>query len=299
MFSLLSGFIEWFFTKPHMRFLVLGLDNAGKTTTLEVIKTAHGQRTIPLGSITPTVGLNIAHVDSDGVSASFWDLGGQVALRTLWSKYFEDCQGVLYVCDISDVDRYTESINSLLNVTQHRVFRGRVIPVLLFFNKVDSIHPADRLDRFRYCLGMFGKSPRSPLAGGPLTLIEKAEAPDNPLWHRIKDSNDVTDPEELKNTIRYSKDPGDVDVGDPALNTMATKLDSDAFESTTRDSMEHEAPQIVRVVAGSALSGAPVGRVLTKLLITACKHSLNHPHSPDAQEFLVIGSDGRLTKAPL
>eukprot|EP01057_Protomagalhaensia_wolfi_P001794 Protomagalhaensia_wolfi_Nauph_80__1793@NODE_2118_length_1209_cov_7_005983_g1656_i0_p1_GENE_NODE_2118_length_1209_cov_7_005983_g1656_i0NODE_2118_length_1209_cov_7_005983_g1656_i0_p1_ORF_typecomplete_len296_score27_76Arf/PF00025_21/1_5e34Gtr1_RagA/PF04670_12/4_7e12Galpha/PF00503_20/7_2Galpha/PF00503_20/6_3e10Ras/PF00071_22/4_3e11Roc/PF08477_13/1_3e09SRPRB/PF09439_10/5_8e09GTP_EFTU/PF00009_27/0_0011MMR_HSR1/PF01926_23/0_00044FeoB_N/PF02421_18/0_004_NODE_2118_length_1209_cov_7_005983_g1656_i03051192 len=295
MFSLLSGFIEWFFTKPHMRFLVLGLDNAGKTTTLEVIKTAHGQRPIPLGSITPTVGLNIAHVDSDGVSASFWDLGGQVALRTLWSKYFEDCQGILYVCDISDVDRYTESINSLLNVTQHRAFRGRIVPVLLFFNKVDSIHPADRLDRFRYCLSIFGKSQRSPLAGGPLTLIEKSE--DNPLWHRIKDSNDGADPEEVKNTVRHSKDPGDVE--DPELNAMTTKIDSDAFESTAQDSLENEVPQIVRVVAGSALSGAAVGRILTKLLITACKHSLNYPHSPDAQEFLVIGGDGRLTKAPL
>lgn len=36
--------------------------------------------------ITTTVGLNIGKIDVDGVSLSFWDLGGQQELQSLWDK---------------------------------------------------------------------------------------------------------------------------------------------------------------------------------------------------------------------
>lgn len=36
--------------------------------------------------ITTTVGLNIGKIDISGVQLSFWDLGGQTELQSLWDK---------------------------------------------------------------------------------------------------------------------------------------------------------------------------------------------------------------------
>jgi ADP-ribosylation factor related protein 1 len=42
MFSLLSGFYEYVFSKPIFKVLIVGLDGAGKTTLLEHIKQMEG-----------------------------------------------------------------------------------------------------------------------------------------------------------------------------------------------------------------------------------------------------------------
>lgn len=36
--------------------------------------------------ITTTVGLNIGEINLEGVTLSFWDLGGQQELQSLWDK---------------------------------------------------------------------------------------------------------------------------------------------------------------------------------------------------------------------
>lgn len=39
--------------------------------------------------ITTTVGLNIGEINVEGVTLSFWDLGGQQELQALWDKVFK------------------------------------------------------------------------------------------------------------------------------------------------------------------------------------------------------------------
>ena len=56
MFSLISGFWQYFFSQPNIHILLIGLDNAGKTTILEKIKTKFGnQHGLPPERIPPTV----------------------------------------------------------------------------------------------------------------------------------------------------------------------------------------------------------------------------------------------------
>jgi GTPase SAR1 family protein len=88
MFSLLYGLWKYLFQRDQYFVLLLGLDNAGKTTFLEQSKTQfnnsyHG---INLNKITATVGLNIGRIHTNGVILNFWDLGGQKDLQTLWDK---------------------------------------------------------------------------------------------------------------------------------------------------------------------------------------------------------------------
>ena len=83
MFSLLSGFITWLFSKDELKVLMVGLDYAGKTTLLERIKHAYAPayRGIALDAIPPTIGMNLAKVSTQRVEVTFWDVGGAVSDR--------------------------------------------------------------------------------------------------------------------------------------------------------------------------------------------------------------------------
>jgi len=68
--------------------LILGLDNAGKTTYLEAAKThfTKNYKALKANKITSTVGLNIGVIETKGCQLNFWDLGGQEELQSLWDK---------------------------------------------------------------------------------------------------------------------------------------------------------------------------------------------------------------------
>ena len=62
----------------QMRLLVLGLDNAGKTTILKKIM---GEN---INFVSPTQGFNIKSFNTSGVKINVWDIGGQKAIRKHW-----------------------------------------------------------------------------------------------------------------------------------------------------------------------------------------------------------------------
>ncbi|KAM4831763.1 ADP-ribosylation factor-related protein 1 isoform X4 [Urocitellus parryii] len=88
MYTLLSGLYKYMFQKDEYCILILGLDNAGKTTFLEQSKTRFNKqyKGMSLSKITTTVGLNIGTVDVGKTRLMFWDLGGQEELQSLWDK---------------------------------------------------------------------------------------------------------------------------------------------------------------------------------------------------------------------
>lgn len=64
--------------------MLLGLDNAGKTTLLKKLASEDITQT------TPTQGFNIKSVQSDGFKLNVWDIGGQRKIRPYWRNYFEN-----------------------------------------------------------------------------------------------------------------------------------------------------------------------------------------------------------------
>ena len=62
-----------------MRMIIIGLDNAGKTTILYKLH---------LGEVVTTVGFNVETMTYEGLKSQVWDLGGQTGLRPNWRCYY-------------------------------------------------------------------------------------------------------------------------------------------------------------------------------------------------------------------
>lgn len=137
MYTLLSGLYKYMFQKDEYCILILGLDNAGKTTFLEQSKTRFNKnyKGMSLSKITTTVGLNIGTVDVGKARLMFWDLGGQEELQSLWDKYYAECHGVIYVIDSTDEERLAESKQAFEKVVTSEALCG--VPVLVLANKQD------------------------------------------------------------------------------------------------------------------------------------------------------------------
>lgn len=70
--------------EKELRLLLLGLDNAGKTTLLKQLASED------VNQVTPTAGFNIKSVLSNGFKLNVWDIGGQRKIRPYWRNYFEN-----------------------------------------------------------------------------------------------------------------------------------------------------------------------------------------------------------------
>mmetsp|Transcript_8718 Transcript_8718/g.28754 ORF Transcript_8718/g.28754 Transcript_8718/m.28754 type:complete len:353 (-) Transcript_8718:247-1305(-) len=113
-----------------------GLAQAGKTTLLEKIKTLYTDlEGMQPDKILPTVGLNIGRVEVLKSNLIFWDLGGQVGLRSIWDKYYEEAHAVLYVVDAAGAGRIDDAREALDRVLQSNELAGA--PVLVMANKQD------------------------------------------------------------------------------------------------------------------------------------------------------------------
>ncbi|KAK9504347.1 hypothetical protein O3M35_010702 [Rhynocoris fuscipes] len=137
MYTLLSGFYKYMVQKNEYCVLILGLDNAGKTTYLESAKTKiiKNYKGMNPNKITTTVGLNIGKIDVSGIRLNFWDLGGQEELQSLWDKYYAESHAIIYIVDSSDRDRIEESKETFDKMISSENLTG--VPLLVLANKQD------------------------------------------------------------------------------------------------------------------------------------------------------------------
>ncbi|PSN36516.1 ADP-ribosylation factor-like protein 2 [Blattella germanica] len=97
--------------EKEMRILMLGLDNAGKTT---ILKRFNGEE---IDTISPTLGFNIKTLEHRGYKLNVWDVGGQKSLRSYWRNYFESTDGLIWVVDSADkrrLDDCKQELHALL-----------------------------------------------------------------------------------------------------------------------------------------------------------------------------------------
>lgn len=111
------------------RVLVLGLDNAGKTTILYRLHAGEVVRTVP------TIGFNVETVQYKNVKFQVWDLGGQTSIRPYWRCYYPNTQAIIFVVDSSDAERLDTACQEFHAIlSEEELSRAAVV---VFANKQD------------------------------------------------------------------------------------------------------------------------------------------------------------------
>lgn len=115
--------------EKEMRLLMLGLDNAGKTT---ILKKFNGE---DIDTISPTLGFNIKTLEYKSYKLNIWDVGGQKSLRSYWKNYYESTDGLIWVVDSADKWRLEDCKKELHALLQEERLVGATL--LVFANKQD------------------------------------------------------------------------------------------------------------------------------------------------------------------
>lgn len=134
-------------SKPQAKILMLGLDNAGKSTLLYKLKHDANVTTVP------TIGFNVGMMDAmknrRNIALTVWDVGGQKGMREHWKSFHHDAAAVVFVVDSSDLKRLEEARCELENTLRSEQLRGR--PLMLIANKQDvngALTATDIIDTF-------------------------------------------------------------------------------------------------------------------------------------------------------
>lgn len=146
MSGLWERFLDWLrslFFKKEMELSLIGLQNAGKTSLVNVIASGAFHE-----DMIPTVGFNMRKVTRGAVTIKLWDLGGQPRFRSMWERYCRGVQAIVYVVDAADYDNLESARLELAELLGKPSLQG--IPLLVLGNKNDlpgALSTTDLIDR--------------------------------------------------------------------------------------------------------------------------------------------------------
>lgn len=133
--GLWDAFLNWLrslFFNQEMELSLIGLQNAGKTSLVNVVATGgYTEDTIP------TVGFNMRKVSKGKVTIKLWDLGGQPRFRSMWERYCRGVSVIVYVVDAADVNTISIAKSELHDLLSKPSLNG--IPLLVLGNKIDKL----------------------------------------------------------------------------------------------------------------------------------------------------------------
>ena len=115
--------------QKKVRILILGLDNAGKTSCLKRFSDEQ------IDHIMPTQGFNIKKLKEQGFDATIWDIGGQKSIRPYWRNYYDNTDSLIFVIDSTDRRRIEEAGLELKELLKDDKLAS--VPLLVLANKQD------------------------------------------------------------------------------------------------------------------------------------------------------------------
>lgn len=128
------------------KLIIVGLDNAGKSTIIETMKEMQNPKAY---NLRPTKAVNIENFTTIGgfnaeeITHIVWDFGGQEQYREKYlqdaSKYFSDIDSAIYVIDIQDKNRFKLSLEYLKEILEfiYQYNPDKKVDFLVFIHKFD------------------------------------------------------------------------------------------------------------------------------------------------------------------
>ena len=127
MVNSVLGYLGLYNKKANIVFL--GLDNAGKSALLHVLKTDRVTQT------RPTIHPHSEELKMGNLVLNTFDLGGHETARKIWKDYFPAVHAILFLIDSVDIKRFEEARIELENILKTPELMN--IPIAILGNKID------------------------------------------------------------------------------------------------------------------------------------------------------------------
>lgn len=164
--------LDWFYGalnylglyRKSAKLLFLGLDNAGKTTLLHMLRDDRMAQHVP--TLHPTS----EELTMGTIKFTTFDLGGHDQARKVWKDYFPAVDGIVFLIDTYDRDRFREAKNELDGIFCEEQIEN--VPLLILGNKIDRPGAASEQEIRQY----FGLNQQTT----GKTRLNRAELPGRP-----------------------------------------------------------------------------------------------------------------------
>ncbi|MHA1820657.1 MAG: ADP-ribosylation factor-like protein [Promethearchaeota archaeon] len=131
--NLLTHFVK---KSGNKKIIMLGLDNAGKTSILSILQRKYSI----IKSLLPTRGVSRQSLRFLGTDLVCWEFGGQVSYRDMYlsrPELFFEADLVIFVIDTLDYERYNEALDYLFKIVNKIKEIGEDIPYIVDLHKFD------------------------------------------------------------------------------------------------------------------------------------------------------------------